>query len=620
MHSKATDLDVSEQRILSAIVFTDGVAFSARMAEDEENTLRLIRRDLALMRKVCDSFEGRVLKSTGDGLLMSFNSALKAIECAIEIQKLLSDNAVTLPPSQVLAHRIGIHLGDVFISQGDVMGNGVNIAARLQAEAKPWAICISQTVYDVIRRELPLEVTYLGPRYLKNIPEPIPVYELNPVQIDKLAAGSTSSVMSPSAGLAEEKETISRVIACLAQDTDATRIKKLLYAICEEKWEKSDQILQQANWRHLVETVIHKTATLVRLKGVLNRVVRSINKQTEYTLIAQKVISQLGPLYPDHHETTQGFATTVTNPQVDILPSPASRTPQERRKRPDRTTELPESAIASVEAPDIAPEAYLTLAHALQQHEQATRIEKLIFAASQGYWENNPQVLATVPFPNLLQQIRQQNTTFDQLALNLYGIVKTLNRQAEYILVAETILSALSSLYPQSQLPPELPHRHHEATEVLPTPPPDLRDSSVASPSVPGEANSYPPPPLAYDRFALREEVVRNTNPMRAKIVIFSMLYRKFTGSSEDWLCLKEKTLDTLLYDLFCHCETYDELCDRLCITARFLDDPELNEQTAEAICAAMKPFYNYIQSNADRIRIFDAILQGHPITPPIAS
>ncbi|UZQ54831.1 adenylate/guanylate cyclase domain-containing protein [Trichothermofontia sichuanensis B231] len=605
MHSKATDLDVSEQRILSAIVFTDGVAFSARMAEDEEKTLRLIRRDLALMRKVCDSFEGQVLKSTGDGLLMSFNSALKAIECAIEIQKLLSDNAVTLPPDQVLAHRIGIHIGDVFISQGDVMGNGVNIAARLQAEAKPWGICISQTVYDVVRRDIPVEAKYLGPRHLKNIPEAIPIYEISPIQAEKLASAPV-----PSGGLPDDSGSLPRAIASLAQDPDAVRIKKLLYTLCEEKWEKREHILQQANWQDLVQRVIDKTSTLARLKALLSKVVRSINKQTEYTLIAQKIISQLSPCYPDYNETTQGFLAKATNPQIDILSNLPIDVPQERERHYERTAQLPE--VPNV--PAVVPqEVYDAIAEHLEQHEQATRIKKLIFATSQGYWENDLHVLATASYQDLIQQLRQQNTTFDHLALNLYGIVRTLNRQAEYVLVAETLLSALSSLYPQSQLPPELPHRHYEATEVVPTPPPDLAAPPVAPASAPTETANVPKSPLVYDRFALREEVVRNTNPLRAKIVIASMLYQKFTGSSDDWLWLKEKSLDTLLYDLFCYCEAYDELCDRLCISARFLDEPDLNEQTAEAICAAMKPFYDYIQPNADRIHTFEAILQGKP-------
>lgn len=612
MHSKATELDLSEHRILSAIVFTDGVAFSARMAEDEENTLRLIHRDLNLMRKVCDSFEGRVLKSTGDGLLMSFNSALKAIECAIEIQRLLSDNAVTLPPNQVLAHRIGIHLGDVFISQGDVMGNGVNIAARLQAEAQPWGICISQTVYDVIWRELPLEASYLGLRHLKNIPEPIPVYEITPVAPEMLAmmpvtAGARRSTNNATT---EDDQLKQQAIVYLEQDPDAARIKKLLYSLCEERWEKSNDIIQQANWQQLVTTVIEKTTTLVRLKALLGRVVRSINKQTEYTLVAQKIISQLSPLYPDYHETTQGFAAATTNPKVDILPSSATNVARQIPKRSQRTTELPESFKEPV---DIAQEVYIAIAQQLAQHEQATRIRKLVFAASQGYWENDPQVLATIALSDLIQQLRQQNTTFDHLALDLYGIVKTLNRQAEYVLVAETLLSALGCLYPQSQLPPELPQRHEEATEVVLTPPPDLADPPAADLIPAAEKTAYGATNLTYDRFALREEVVRNANPLRAKIVITSMLYQKFTGSNEDWLTLKEKSLDTLLYDLFCQCETYDELCDRLCITARFLDDPDLNEQTAEAICTAMKPFYLHIHPNADRMRIFEAILQGQP-------
>jgi class 3 adenylate cyclase len=166
------------QRSLAAIVFTDVVSFSARMQRDEETTLKLLERDFDAMREICTQHQGAVLKTTGDGLLLYFSSAVQAVACALAMQRFFAEQAKTRPPSQSLVHRLGIHLGDVFVNEQDVMGDGVNIAARLQAEAEPGGICISQTVYDVVKNKLALHVTRLGPRELKNISQHIPIYKL----------------------------------------------------------------------------------------------------------------------------------------------------------------------------------------------------------------------------------------------------------------------------------------------------------------------------------------------------------------------------------------------------------------------------------------------------------
>ncbi len=168
------------QRTLAAIVITDGVGFSARMSTDEELTLGLIRRDLQMMTQICEPQGGHVLKSTGDGLLMYFASAANAMSCAIAIQKQLAELSADRQPKEVLMHRIGVHLGDVFLSDSDVMGNGVNIAARLQTQAEPGGICLSQTVYDVVKSQLPLKALYMGALHLKNIQEPIVAYHMMP--------------------------------------------------------------------------------------------------------------------------------------------------------------------------------------------------------------------------------------------------------------------------------------------------------------------------------------------------------------------------------------------------------------------------------------------------------
>ncbi|HEY9638269.1 MAG TPA: adenylate/guanylate cyclase domain-containing protein [Coleofasciculaceae cyanobacterium] len=173
--------ELKGQRTLAAIVFTDVVGYSALMAANEEYTLDLLRRDFQLMKQLCQRFEGRVLKTIGDALLLYFPSAVKAVNCAQEMQLNLAEIAAKLAPEDVLTHRIGIHLGDVFFNGTDVMGDGVNVAARLQAEAQPGGICLSQTVYEVVKTPLSLKATDLVPKKLKNIPESVLVYQIPPI-------------------------------------------------------------------------------------------------------------------------------------------------------------------------------------------------------------------------------------------------------------------------------------------------------------------------------------------------------------------------------------------------------------------------------------------------------
>jgi len=119
-----------------------------------------------------------VIKNTGDGLLISFESALDAVSFALEAQRTFSSRNESLSLAERLDHRMGIHLGDVFLTESDAMGDGVNIASRLQSEAEPGGICISQTVYDVVKNKLAINAVSLGPRELKNIRDAIYAYRI----------------------------------------------------------------------------------------------------------------------------------------------------------------------------------------------------------------------------------------------------------------------------------------------------------------------------------------------------------------------------------------------------------------------------------------------------------
>jgi class 3 adenylate cyclase len=179
----------SSHRTLAAIVFTDAVSFSARMQRDEVGTLTLLKADFADMRRLCAEHQGEVLKTTGDGLLMTFTSAVHAVAAALAMQNFFAARPKPSTPVEPLQHRVGIHLGDVLVQDNDVMGDGVNIASRLQAEAEPGGICISQTVYDVVKNKLELRAVSLGPRDLKNISQSVPVYRLL-LEAESLSSGA----------------------------------------------------------------------------------------------------------------------------------------------------------------------------------------------------------------------------------------------------------------------------------------------------------------------------------------------------------------------------------------------------------------------------------------------
>lgn len=202
-----------EQRQLAAIVFTDVAAFSRRVQEDEAMTLKLLERDFVSMRAFCAMHSGRVIKSTGDGLMLFFTSAVQAVEWALKAQRHFADQAADLPAKEILRHRVGIHLGEVIVGDGDVMGDGVNIAARVQAEAPAGGICISQMVFSVVKNKMKLDIVALEPRQLKNINEPVRIYRVllePPVQ---RIPGTAAATTEPEAAAAPAPSMVKKWVA-----------------------------------------------------------------------------------------------------------------------------------------------------------------------------------------------------------------------------------------------------------------------------------------------------------------------------------------------------------------------------------------------------------------------
>ena len=437
-----SDLILKGHRTLATVMFTDCVGFSARMSVNEEHTLDLIRRDLKLMKGICQQFEGRVLKTTGDGLLLCFSSAVKAVQCAIAIQHTIAERATSLPPNDALIHRIGIHLADMYITESDVMGNGVNIAARLQTEADPGGICISQTVYDVAKHGLNLEAEYIGPRELKNIREVVPAY--------KILLDTDNAQADPYANATRHLE----------QSPNFARIRKLIFYVCKKRWESDDHVLGTVNFRGVLQEFLSLSTSPEQLASLLHAAIATLSKQAEYTLIGNEILAVVTKLYavetppPGHAEAA--IAAQAPPLEAEMATAISFATPQPAGASPSHAL-------------------YSAIAQQIERHTDWLRLKKLLYYVCKRHWEGDAQRLTAVSTPALIQELHVLAPQPGQLPPLIDRFVQTLNKRAEYALVANVLLGKLQALY--------LPAAH---PAVAPATADDLATMAASNPPVAG--------------------------------------------------------------------------------------------------------------------------------------
>ena len=168
------------ERRLAAILAADVAGYSRLMGVDEEGTLTALKRHRSeLIDPKIAEHRGRIVKTTGDGALVEFASAVDAAHCAMEIQRAMAERNAAIPEDRRIELRIGINVGDIIIDAGDIYGDGVNIAARVEALASPGAICLSDNAYQQIKGKLALKISDMGEQQLKNIAEPVQVYSVH---------------------------------------------------------------------------------------------------------------------------------------------------------------------------------------------------------------------------------------------------------------------------------------------------------------------------------------------------------------------------------------------------------------------------------------------------------
>lgn len=182
------------KRKIAAILAADVVGYSRLVAEDEEEALTRLASYRAVFDDFIARFGGRIFNTAGDAILAEFHSAVDAVRCGVDLQESLRARNLAYPLSRHMSFRIGITIGDVVERDGDLLGDGVNIASRLESMAPPGGICISRSVYEAVANKLSVKFSDIGKKQLKNIPDPVHAYTLGPE-----VRATTQAASSPSA-------------------------------------------------------------------------------------------------------------------------------------------------------------------------------------------------------------------------------------------------------------------------------------------------------------------------------------------------------------------------------------------------------------------------------------
>jgi adenylate cyclase len=169
---------MSVSRRLVAVFAADVEGYSRLMGADEVGTLKALTERRAILDRIIGEHRGRIANTAGDSVLAEFGSAVDAVQCAVKAQAALAEANASLAPDRRICFRIGVHIGDVMVRAGDLFGDGVNIAARLQTLANPGTVCISGATYDQVRKVLPMAFVDLGAQKVKNIEEPVRAYQV----------------------------------------------------------------------------------------------------------------------------------------------------------------------------------------------------------------------------------------------------------------------------------------------------------------------------------------------------------------------------------------------------------------------------------------------------------
>jgi adenylate cyclase len=326
-------------RRLTAILAADVAGYSRLMGVDEEGTHERLK---AHLRELVDpkirEHRGRIVKNTGDGLLAEFASVVDAVRCAAEIQRGMADREPEVPDERRIGFRMGINLGDVIVEDDDIFGDGVNIAARLEALAEPGGICVSRTVHEHIRDKLPYPFEDRGEQNFKNIARPVRVYALRPgaVADPPVSSSPLATPVSHSAG-APRLSIVVLPFTNMSSDpeqgyfadgitedltTDLSRIADMLVIsrnsafAYKDKPVNAKQIGRELCVRYVLEGSVRRSGNQVRVNAQL------IDAETDAHVWAERFDGDTGDLFAVQDEITSRIAVTL---DLELVGAEATR-------------------------------------------------------------------------------------------------------------------------------------------------------------------------------------------------------------------------------------------------------------------------------------------------------
>jgi adenylate cyclase len=326
-------------RRLAAILAADVAGYSRLMGADEEGTherLKAHRRELVDPK--IGEHSGRIVKTTGDGILAEFPSVVDAVRCAAELQRAMIDRETRMPEDRRIRYRVGINLGDVIVEEGDIFGDGVNVAARLEALAEPGGICISRMVRDQIRDKLPFAFDDVGEQSVKNIARPMRVYALRGEAIADLPAPSTTAappisqpavaprlsiVVLPFANLSNDPDQ-QYFADGITEDatTDLSRIADMFVIsrntafTYKDKRVETKLIGHELGVRYVLEGSVRRLGNQIRINAQL------IDAETDAHLWAERFDGDMSDLFALQNEVTRRIAIALN---LELLSTEAAR-------------------------------------------------------------------------------------------------------------------------------------------------------------------------------------------------------------------------------------------------------------------------------------------------------
>ena len=316
------------ERRLAAILAADVAGYSRLMGANEEGTLdqlKSIRK--ALVDPTIATHRGRIVKTTGDGMLVEFASAVDAVRNAVEIQRGMAEQNTAVPQDQRIEFRIGVHVGDIIFDDNDIFGDGVNIAARLEGIAEPGGVCMSDDAYRQVRGKVEIDCDDMGPQSLKNIAEPMRAWRLRMTGQTPSAVKSGSAVSQPRALPLPDKPSIA-VLSFqnmsgdpeqeyfadgIAEDiiTALSRFKELFVIARNSSFTYKGravdvkQVGRELGVRYVLEGSVRKTANRVRITGQL------IDAATGIHLWADRFDGGLGDIFDLQDQVTESVVGAI---------------------------------------------------------------------------------------------------------------------------------------------------------------------------------------------------------------------------------------------------------------------------------------------------------------------